>query len=182
MINLLPIEHKKQIRSARSNVLLVRYNFILLGSLVFISIAIAISYFFLINTKSDAEQTIQDNISKEGAYSTVKAEANNFRTQTNDAKNVFDNQISFSKTILAISALIPQGAALNALTLDQTSFTQPVTFQFDVTGEDAAANLIRNFENSPQFTNVKKGSIAKGTGSYRYSLELTMSINKDVAK
>ncbi len=181
MINLLPEEQKRQIKAARSNVLLIRYNLMLLGVLVFLGLALAISYYFLISAKTTAETTIKDNSAKESTYAQVKVEADQFRVKLGDANTVLNGQLRYSKAALAIGHLIPNGAALENLKLDASSFNTPTTFTFDVSGETAAANLIQNFNSSPLFSGVTKGKISKGSGSYPYTIDLTMIINREAA-
>ena len=51
MINLLPPEEKRQLRAARTNTLLLRYNLSLVGAVVFLGLAIGVTYVYLSNTK-----------------------------------------------------------------------------------------------------------------------------------
>lgn len=182
MINLLPLDQKKQIRAGRSNVLLARYNLLLIGVLVFLIVAIGITYIFLTNLKNEASATISDNASKAGAYHQVEQDASEFRAKLADSKSVLDSQTSYSKVILNIADLVPNGAALTTLKLDPTSFTQPTTLKFNVKGGAAATKLKDGFTKSPLFTNVQQGAITQGSNSYPYSIEFTMTISKDAAK
>lgn len=182
MINLLPTDQKRQIRAGRNNVLLVRYNLLLIGVMMFLAVAVGVTYFFLMNLKDDASAAIEANAQKEGSYSQVKQDADIFRSQLSGAKSVLDSQLSYSNVVLHIADLIPSGAALTTLKLDQSSFTQPTTFKFNVTGGAAAAKLKDNFTKSPLFNNVTQGVITQGSDSYPYSIEFTMTISKEAAQ
>lgn len=182
MINLLPPDDKKQIRAGRINVLLLRYNILLGSGIVFLGLAIGFAYFFLMTSKQIAEDTIADNTKKEGSYAEVKTQAETFRAQLSTSKNILDGQISYAKAALVIAKLLPTGTALNALKLDETSFTTPLLLTVNIQDEASAAQLLKNFQDSPLFSNVTKGKISIGQGAYPYTMELTVSMSKEAAK
>ena len=80
MINLLPPEEKRQLRAARTNTLLARYNIILLVAVVFLGLAIGVVYLYLTNTKASADQTVRENTSQTSQYAGVLTEAQQFRS------------------------------------------------------------------------------------------------------
>lgn len=182
MINLLPPDDKKQIRAARVNVLLLRYNIMLGFGIVFLTFALAVAYFFLMTSKQAAETTIADNAQKEGSYAEVKTQAEAFRTQLSTSKSILDGQVSYAKAALTIAKLLPEGTALSTLTLDETSFTTPLVLTVKISDEAAAAQLLKNFKNSPLFSNVTKGKISVGQGAFPYIMELTVTMSKKAAQ
>ncbi len=181
MINLLPPEDKKQIRAARTNVLLARYNLLIGAALLFLALACGFSYIFLMNAKASAETTIQENTQKESTYNDVKNEAEAFRTQLSDAKTIFDEQISYSKAALNLASLFPDGTAIDKLELNASSFTTPTSYNVKVKGEQEARNLLNNLQTSPFVTGVTQGNIAIITGDYNYTLEVTFTLTKEAA-
>jgi hypothetical protein len=178
MINLLPEKDKKEIRAARSNLLLLRYNILLLIVTVFLGLAIGFTYYTLMSMQSLAEATIEDNTRKEGDYTQVKSEAAAFRSQLSEAKTVLGSQISYSKVILSISHLIPPGAVLTGLKLDGTIVSAPLVLDVKVRGEDEAATVRNNFRKSPFFSGVTTGKITRGDPAYPYIIELTVTVQK----
>lgn len=183
MINLLPPDDKKQVRAARSNVLLLRYNFLLIGIIVFLGLAIAFTYYYLSMSLDAANQTIANNAQKETSYSTTKTEAEKFRAQLSESKAVFDGQISYSAALINIAHLIPDGAVISTLELGETSFSTPLILNVNVKGKFQAATVRDNFKNSPLFSNVTIGTVKKGTVTgYPYSIEVTVNMTKEAAK
>lgn len=182
MINLLPPDDKKQIRAARVNVLLLRYNTMLGFGIVFLALALAVAYFFLMTSKQAAETTIADNARKEGSYAEVKTQAETFRTQLSSSKSILDGQISYAKAALAIAKLLPEGTALSSLKLDETSFTTPLLLTVKLSNEAAAAQLMKNFQGSSLFSNITKGKISVGQGAFPYIMELTVTMSKEAAR
>lgn len=75
MINLLPPESKRELRAARSNTLLLRYNIFLLGALAFLFLATGIVYVYLSDAKTKAERTVAENQVRTANYSAVERQA-----------------------------------------------------------------------------------------------------------
>lgn len=184
MINLLPPADKRQIRAGRSNTLLVRYNFFLLGALGFLLVAIGFVYFYLANTRASAEAVVKDNQAKVVGYNKVEQEANEFKNNLAIAKQILGKEVIYTKTILDISALIPKGVVLDNLNLDAKTFgTETVLNAQAKTVNDAIA-LKDSFQNSPLFSDVHFQSIAtaEGGGPYPIVVTLAVTIKKDAVK
>lgn len=186
MINLLPPADKRQIRAGHSNTLLVRYNFFLLGALGFLLVAIGIVYVYLANTKTGAEAVVKENQEKVVGYKKVEQEANEFKSNLAIAKQILSKEVTYTKTILDIAALIPKGVILDNLNLDAKTFgTETVLNAKAKTINDAIA-LKDSFQNSPLFSDVHFQSIATaeagGTNAYPITITLAVTIKKDIAK
>lgn len=183
MINLLPPETKRELRAARSNTLLVRYNLFLVGALVFMMIAIGIVYVYLSNTKAGAEQVIAENKAKVADYVTVETQAKEFRTNLQTAKQILDQEVNYSKVVLEFASLMPAGTILETLTLDSATFGTPITLNAKAKNYESALALKDSFQKSALFTNVHFQSISGGTDpGYAVSVSLNVTIKKEAAK
>lgn len=183
MINLLPPDNKRQLRAARTNTLLLRYNFLLLGALVFILIALGVVYFYLNTSRAVAEQTIKDNDAKVANYASVKQQADNFRTSLSTAKQILDQNVAYTKVILKIAHLLPPGVVMDKLSLDSKTFGTPTTISANAKDYDAALALKDSLQSSSLFSNVYFASISGGGGgSYPIKVTLNVTIQKDAAK
>lgn len=185
MINLLPTDKKAQIRAARTNVVLVRYIFIILFALAFILGTMYVAYRVLTLTKTSSEQTIASNDLKAGAYNETKTQVDTLNASLGEAKTLLDQEIRFSKVLTNIAKLAPQGTVLDRLTLDAESFgINPVTTK--VYGKTAAdiSQLKSNFEQSPLLTGVTIQPIVEageGTEAYPVSSTITFTLNRAAA-
>lgn len=181
MINLLPNELKREIKAGRVNVLLLRYNILLLLIVAFLVMFFAICLYLLNSNEQLAASTIEDNTKKEASYADIKLESDTFRAQLSEAKSVLDSNVSYSGAVLSIARLVPSGVILSDIALDQTSFSQPIVLSAHVKGRQEALDLRSTFQNSAKFSNVSLGSsIAKsGDPAYPYSINLTVTINKE---
>lgn len=183
MINLLPPETKRELQAARSNTLLLRYNVFLLGAVLFLLVAIAVVYVYLNNTKAAAEQVISENKTKVAGYTSVEAQAKEFSTNLQTAKQILDQEVNYSKVILEFAALMPPGTILDTLTLDSATFGTPITLNAKAKNYETALALKDSFQKSNLFTNVHFQSISGGTDvNYPISVNLNVTIKKDAAK
>lgn len=182
MINLLPPDVKKQYRAARMNVIISRYNVMLLCATVFLALAIGVAQVYLKTASDAADQTIADNANKAQAYASTKLEADAFRSQLSDAKTTMDGQISYSKALLAIAAAMPSGASLKALQLNDKSFGIPIKLTFTVDDEATARALLQDLEASPAISGVTRGNVSLQTGSDKFDLDVTMTLTKELAQ
>lgn len=183
MINLLPPEHRTQLRAAQANTLLLRYNITLIIAVIFLALALGFVYFYLTTSKAAAEQTIADNKAKVGSYVQVENEAQSFRSSLTTAKQVLDKEVTYSKTILAIAQLMPKGTVIQDLNLDVATFGTPTTLVVQAKDYETALAIKDTFQTSPLLSNVHLQSISQATGEgYPYTVTLGLTISKDAAK
>jgi Tfp pilus assembly protein PilN len=186
MINLLPHEEQRQIRAARTNTLLVRYNFFLLGAVAFLGLAEGITYFYLSTSLATAEQTTAQNKAKVSNFAPVEAQASLFRTNLATAKQILDKEVVYTKVVLAIAKVLPSGVVLDTLNLDVQTFGTPITLVAHAKNYDSALMLKDSFQSSSLFSDVHFESIAagetSGNANYPVTVNLSVTIKKDVAK
>lgn len=184
MINLLPFEEKRQIQAARTNVLLLRY--VLLTSCVMVATGLMVGAGFVImnNSKADAEKQIALNTSKASSYNSVQAEAQTFRANLSTAKTILDKEVNYTKVILAIAQTLPSEVTLDNLDLDANTFGTPFVLSAKAKSYDGGLELKAALEKSDVFSNVSlQGmTMAASDSDYPVSVQLNVTINKDVAQ
>lgn len=181
MINLLPPNEKKQLRAARANVLLLRYNFLVLGALIFLVIGLSAVYIYLTAQKQAAELTIQENSKREVQYSAVKADAEKFRSELASAKNILNSQVSYSRALIRVSALFPEGTVLqDRLDLTESISTAPLAIAVKVKNEDAAQAVLKSFQSSQYVSSAIKDSIGIGDSDYPYVMNMRVLFKKEI--
>lgn len=184
MINLLPFEEKRQIQAARTNVLLLRY--VLLTSCVMVATGLMVGAGFVImnNSKANAEKQIAVNTSKASTYNSVQAEAQMFRANLLTAKTILDKEVNYTKVILAIAQTLPPEVTLDNLDLDANTFGTPFVLSAKAKSYDGGLALKAALEKSDVFSNVSlQGmTLAASDSDYPVSVQLNVTINKDVAQ
>lgn len=182
MINLLPDEMKKNLRAARTNTVLLRYNIILIFATLFLAGALTIVYIFLSTIKASAEQAIEENVVKEQSYNTVKQEAEAFKNNLGDAKKIFDEELSYSRALVRYAQLFPDGTVTSSIQLSPTSFNTPMDVSVKITGQSAAQALVKSMTTSPYVTGFSNKSITiSQNATYPYTMEVTFTLKKEIA-
>lgn len=185
MINLLPDEHKQEIRAGRTNVLLLRYIGISLVAVVVLGGLIAGVYLTLNEAKAVAEAAVAENQSRTSEYQAVKTQSESFRADLATAKGVLDSSVSFSKLIYRIAEIVPPNVILSSLALDPQTFGSSVTMSASARSFDDAAKLRDAFIRSNEvFSNVQlqtiesSGDSSGESGAYPVKVNLSVVINK----
>lgn len=184
MINLLPDERKRDIRIARSNVVLLRYDFILISVLVAICGVYALLYFGLTMNQSEATINKGENKKLASAYSKAKVESEEYSRNLAVARTILDNTVSYTSLISAITEAIPSGVVLDTLSLRAESIGQPTVFSARAKSYGKAIELKEQFQNSKVFSNVFLQSVQEGgaggglSSSYPYTVTISATINK----
>ena len=182
MINLLPPEIKAQTNAARANRLLLRYNIFLLASIGFLLAAIGLVYIYLGNAKAIAEQTMADNIAKAGDYGSVETEANAFKQDLANAKQILNSDVTYTKVIVEIANVLPSGVVIDTLSLDSQTFGTPTTLAVNVKDYATVLTLKDSLQASSIFSDVSIQTISdSGTGDYPLSATFSVTIRKDAA-
>lgn len=183
MINLLPPDIKSQTSAARANRLLLRYNALLLGSIGFLLAAILLVYIYLASAKSIAEQSIAENIARAGDYQSVESEATAFKQNLQNAKQILDNDATYTKVVLEIASVLPPGVVLDTLSLDSASFGTPTTLAANVRDYATVLALKNSLQTSTIFSDVSIQTISNnGSGAYPLNASFSVTIQKDAAK
>lgn len=179
MINLLPPGKKKQLRAGRANILLIRYIWLLVALLVLLVLFMVITYFFLVQSDQNAKNTIAENNQEAKQYSTVKAEADSFRTNLLTAKTILDNQIIYTKMATTISHDIPPGVSISSLSLDPSTLGKPMQMNAHVRDYAAAIALKKTLQQSKTFQDISFSSVSGASGG-GINVVINLTISKDV--
>jgi hypothetical protein len=187
MINLLPADYLRQLRAARTNVLLLRYSIGLI--LVAISLALAtLAVFMLLGSlKTAAQNTIASNQAKVGNFTSVQSQADAYRQDLSDAKLLLDNEILYSKIYLEIARIMPAGTALQSLDLNPSNIGTPLSLPVKIVGERQATSLLSAFRSSAIFSkSASYGALTPNMGTdstaYPYIITINVTIDKGAIK
>lgn len=185
MINLMPDDAKKEIRSARLNVILSRYIFIIIVAFIFLVLLLAGSYVILTQTKNSAEQLISINSSKADIYSTTKAQVDSLSAGLSETKTILNQEVLYSNVLINIGQQMPPGTVLSSVALNASSFTgTPVSLKAYAKTTDDAVALRQKFQASPIFANVNFDSVSdsKGIDGYPVGVSMTLTLTRLAAQ
>lgn len=181
MINLLPDDYKKELRAARANVVLLRYNIFTLIAVGFLVLSCVVIYLLINENKRTAEEANIANVAKASSYASTRSQAEEYRKNLAITKQILNNEVNYTDVIFAITSLLPSGVVLDGVNLNASDFGNQTNFAAHAKNYDAVAKLKQNFQNSKLFTNVFFQTInAAETGSdaYPISVNISVKINK----
>lgn len=186
MINLMPNESKHQLRAARTNVILLRYIFILLIAACFLAFAVAGAYYLLGQTQSSAKELIAASDTKAGVYRDTKNQVDKLSAQLSEAKNILNSEVAYSNVLINIGQLLPAGTVINSIDLSESSYSgTPVTITVYAINTDAAVAARERFQKSSYFSSVNFKSVSEGDNTipgYPVSAEMTLVINRTITQ
>ncbi len=186
MINLLADDHKREIRAARINVILIRYISMLAVAFLVISSLLVGVFIVLGNVERAAILKTSENNAKVAAFASTKQAADDFRTDLSTAKSILDKEITYSNLIYKIAESLPSGITIDALDLDSTTLGTPITMNANGKSYEDGVRLKNSFENTPElYSGVSLESITSSEGdksSYPFKIKLKVTINKVAAQ
>jgi hypothetical protein len=181
MINLMPDDMKKEISSARVNVVLARYIAVIFLAFVFLVLLLVGSYFVLTQTKVAAQRVIDSNGTKAAVYDSTKTQVNALSGSLSQAKVILDQEVLYSNVLMNIGQQMPPGTVLSSITLTAASFTgTPVTLKAYAKTTDDVVALRAKFQSTPIFSNVNFDSVSQSSGidGYPVSVSMTLVVTK----
>lgn len=179
MINLLPKSKQKEVRAAYGNTLLLRYVILSTAALLFLAVALFITYVVLTREINHAEVKRQENEQRAAGYVETRKAAIQLRSDLVSAKTLFDNEVRYSKLLTRFSQLLPNGAAISELELNQQSLKQPVNIDIKINSREAVETLEKNFNNSPYIKSISLGSINTNNESSRFPYTVNVEFSFD---
>lgn len=186
MINLLPPQTKKLFVAGRVNTLLVRYIWMTAGFFGLLAVISGLTYVMLENTKTNANQQINENNSRVTDYVQIQKQTKEFQDNLATAKAILDRQTYYSGALLKIAKYLPTGTVIDKISLDSATYGTPITLHFLAINEDQAIALKSALADSKIFSDVhfqtlnlaENGKSANGT-IYRVGIDMSTTINKE---
>lgn len=183
MINLLPDDTKRDIKAARMNVTLLRYNFFTALAVAGLALACLAFYAMLGASQSLAISKSNDNSIKAESFNDIRKQADEYRANLAIANKVLGNSVNYTSVIFTITKLLPSGVVLDSLNLNAADFGQQTTFSARAKSYADATRLKESFQNSKVFTNVYLQSLTdssseQGAAAYPVTVVISAKLNK----
>ncbi|RYF28904.1 MAG: hypothetical protein EOO17_03640 [Chloroflexi bacterium] len=183
MINLLPESQKKELKAARTNVTLLRYNIFMIVGLALLTLMCGLFFVILLENKRVATVNNADNVEKAKGYNDVKKSADEYKANLATAKKILDNEVTYTDTVFAIAGAMPRGVVLDSLSLSAQDFGSQVSLTAKARDIATATKLKQQFQTSKVFSNVYFQTITKETtegqaSAYPIAVNISVKINK----
>jgi len=176
MINLLPYDRKSKITAARANSALVKYIFIVSGSLIFISVSSILVYYI--------NQSIIDNIDKSNSNQNSSLStnlldiANRYKEEIEYFnKNVYPSTVDYSDILQKLATKLPNGVIIEEINLSSNTIKNDV----DVTLYGISAQELNLAKNTfPSLIVNDTPMPAAKFNKYTHSANLKINIERDL--
>ncbi|HEX6258115.1 MAG TPA: hypothetical protein VFZ48_01390, partial [Candidatus Saccharimonadales bacterium] len=175
MINLLSPNDKKQLRAARSNVLLLRYNILVVITILAVGGVFGGGFFITMQERANAEARLAEDAQRTASYSSTRKQAEDFAKNLTTAKTILSQEISYSQLIIDIAKTLPKGSVLTDLNLNAESFSKPLTVGARTKSYDGAVQLKNTLEQSDLFNDVSIINIIRDDGRRDYPVTVTLN-------
>lgn len=181
MINLLPPQTKKDLKTAKQNVIIRNYLIatILIGILILLTFGVS---FRLVRNQVAAARDSQSrsNESIKELEDTKKA-GSEFISNVTLAKQILNSDLSFYNLIIDIAAVVPKGVIMSNLAVGANALTAPLAISARATNYDTAIKFKNSLDSSDIFEDVKITSLTSDEPSaedpiaakYRVTVSLT---------
>lgn len=181
MINLLPEAYKKELGAGRTNVMLMRLNFINLFALAVLALILITAFIALNVSRTTAREQDQDNVASIAQYKDVQLRAEEYRANLAVAKQIKDIQIRYSDALIKIAQALPSGVALKSLQLSPESVGKPIEIELTADTYDSAIQIKNSFQKAELFSDISITSLQGTTkGSGQTSVRMKITIDKEV--
>lgn len=177
MINLLPDVKQDEIRAARSNVILLRYMFIIILAFAFILSTLYVSYIVLQQTMQSAQSQIESNDTKADIYNSTRAEVDSLSANLSGAKEILNLETRYSQFLTQLGNAMPENTILGDLKIDAASFGgQPLQVTAYAKTSEDAAKIKDSLQASGLFTQVDLGGTNQSTDIEGYEFSVSLAI------
>ena len=175
MINLLPPNSKAEIRAARANVTLLRFNIINVFTIGLLVLILVLAYIALNVSRTNAQNQVKDTNGQIVNYEQTKVKAEAYKQNLALAKQIKEKQIRYSDALIKIGQALPSGVVLNALQLSPETIGQPLEIQLTSYDYVDAVDIKNRLSKTDLLQDVKFVSV-EGSTLKPGNTTMTMSI------
>lgn len=178
MINLLPLDNRKQLRASYVNTDLFKYIFLFIGTIIALVVSIAFIYITLLYTKGNIEQQLVEVKQRSQATIQTKQRAEQLQKNINEVDAIFSKQSHYSNFLVEFSKALPKDVAIQNLTLSEQALKAPIIIQISTNNHDQMINTKRTLEKAKFIDSVSISSITHNEKTGKFDGILVLNLNK----
>ena len=176
MINLLPVENKKQLRAAVHNRILVRYIFLLLITLLLSAAIFGFIYISLKQSQAIFKAQEAENNKKIVQYADMQKNASELNKNINQTKNVLAKRVDYSKVLFKLASILPKGVSISDIKLEAKLFEGEKKLVINLTNANQASDIKKILETSKLFKSVSIFSVTNTERSKQVTYNVVFDI------
>lgn len=154
MINLLPVDNKKQLRASLHNTILRGYIGLLVVFTIIYAGVFGFVYINIQQSQAIYKQNEIDSNKRVAAYADLKKDASELSSNLNQAKVVLSQRVDYSKVLFEIAKILPEGVSINAVRLESKLFDGEKPLEVNLVNANQAAEIKKLLEDSGLFKSV----------------------------
>lgn len=167
MINLLPLDNKKQLRASIHNRILSQYIFLLITLLLISLGAFVFVYFSLKQSQNIFQAQEIENNKRIIKYDAMKKSASELSVNINQTKNVLSGRVDYSKVLFKLAKILPEGISVGEIKLESKLFEGEKKLNINIERPDQASEVKKIFEQSKLFKSVSILNVTNSEKSRR---------------
>ncbi len=148
MINLLPLENRKQIKASFYNVVLGKMILIFLGATLVIGAIFGLSYITLSEEEKSLAKQVQSVNDKSSVFNEVKKESDEIARNLKSAKSIFDEQKHYSVFLADLAKSLPEDVAISNVTIGPNLLKSPTIVKIKTVNDEKVIETKRKMEES----------------------------------
>ncbi len=148
MINLLPLENRKQIRASFYNVVLGRLILIFLVATLIIGMIFGLSYMTLQEEEQSLANRVKDINDKSSSFNKVKKESEQIAKDLESAKSIFDEQKHYSVFLADLAKSLPEDVAISDIIISPNILKKPAVVTIRAVNDNKIIETKRKMEES----------------------------------
>lgn len=179
MINLMSQEDTRELRAARDNTLLSRYNTALFTAIGIIIASVVFGYVALNLQESNFRNIVEAQAPEKARYKDDLAAAKAYSDDLKTAKTILTNEVMFSDVLVQIAKVLPDDATLSTLTITSETITEPLELTITTNSYDEAVRAKDRVQQSEYFKGAKLLTVARTGESNEFTAVIVTSINSE---
>lgn len=179
MINLMSREDTRELRAARDNTLLTRYNTALFTSIGIIVASVAFGYVALNFQEENYRGIVSAQAPEKARYKDDLAAAKTYSDNLQTAKTILKDEVLFSDVLIQIAKILPDDAALSTLSITSATITEPLELTIATSSYDEAVKAKDRVQQSEYFKGAKLLTVSRDGETNEFTAVIVTSINSE---
>lgn len=126
MINLITTSQRKQIRASINNLILMRYVFFLITTIIVTGSTIGLIYVSTIQTNASLEKQLVESQARAAVFNDLRKEAEQLQTSIQKAGKIMGEQVHYSKLFFKLAQILPAGTTISSFSITEKSISNSI--------------------------------------------------------
>lgn len=178
MINLLPQENRKHLKSSQLNTVLLKYVFFFISTLIALTVSIGFIYLNMVYTKISLDKSLSEARARAQTISKTKQEAQELQSKIKEIDTIYNQQVHYSKLYIAIAKQLPADVIISSFQVGADRLSKPQILQVGAASHDKIIETKRSLEKAKFIMGVRINSVLTDQKTGVISGNLSVTFDK----